>query len=312
MVKTLLLAGVTALAINAQAQAADTLDFSKWVPVWRIGILGGENEADRLKNYACLSEYITKEFGVPVELYPASDYAGVQQSLLAGTVESAHLGASAYAGIYLQDPEAVEPLLTEAQVDGSTGYFAGMYALKSSGITSIEDMQGRSLAFADPNSTSGYLVPNFELNRAGFKTEGPDAHFGRVGFSGGHEQGIVAVLNGQYDAAVTWISGQGTFEEGYTRGMLRNMVDKGALDTAQIVEIWRSPLIANGPLVIRKELPAELKLAYRDFLVGMIDRDPACYRNITSGEGAGYAIVDHGFYEGVVEMRRQTMAARRG
>jgi phosphonate transport system substrate-binding protein len=311
MVKTLLIAGVAALALTAPAKAADTMDFSPFVDVWRIGILGGENEADRLKNYACLSDYITKEFGVPVELYPASDYAGVIQSLLAGTIESAHLGASGYAAVYLQDPDAVEPLVTEAQLDGSTGYYSGMYVLASSDIRSIEDMRGRSLAFADPNSTSGYLVPSFELNRAGYALEGSDAFFGQVGFSGGHEQGIVAMLNGQYDAAVTWISGQGTLEEGYSRGMLRNMVDKGALDTSQIREIWRSPLIANGPLVVRKELPQELKDAYKTFLLGMIERDADCYRNITSGEGAGYAEVDHSFYEGIVEMRRGVMASRR-
>ncbi len=311
MLKTLLVAGVATVALTAAAEAADTMDFSQHVAVWRIGLLGGENEADRLKNYACLADHVTKEFGVPVELYPASDYAGVQQSLLAGTVESAHLGASAYAGIYLQDPDAVEPILTEAQLDGSTGYYSGMYVLASSDIHSIEDMKGRSLAFADPNSASGYLIPQFELNRTGYPTEGAEAHFGRVGFSGGHEQGIVAMLNGQYDAAVTWISGQGSFEEGYSRGMLRNMVDKGALDTGEIREIWRSNLIANGPLVVRQELPDDVKQAYKTLLMGMIDRDPECYRNITSGEGSGYAEVDHGFYEGVVEMRREVMAQRR-
>ena len=114
MLKTLLLAGAALLAIAVQTPTTQAMDFSQHVPVWRIGILGGENEADRLKSYGCLAGYITQEFNVPVELYPASDYAGVQQSLLAGTIESAHLGASAYAGIYLQDPEAVEPLLTEA------------------------------------------------------------------------------------------------------------------------------------------------------------------------------------------------------
>ena len=47
----------------------------------RIGILGGENEADRLKNYACWAEIIENELGVPAELYPAADYAGVMQGL---------------------------------------------------------------------------------------------------------------------------------------------------------------------------------------------------------------------------------------
>ena len=309
MRKILLAATVAAFALTGPAEA---VDFSQAVPVWRIGILGGENEADRLRSYQCLVDHIGQEFGIGVELYPATDYAGVMQGLIAGNLESAHLGASAYAGIYLQDPNAVEPLVTEVQIDGSLGYHAGMYARADSGIASMDDMRGKALAFADPNSASGYLVPNFELNQRGYPTEGPNAFFGRVGFSGGHEQGIVAVLNGQYDAAVTWISGQGSFEDGYTRGMLRNMVDKGALQTSDLVEVWRSDLIANGPLVIRQALPAAVKDAYRDFLVAMIDRDPPCYRNITAGEGAGYAPIDHSFYEGIVEMRRATMAARRG
>ena len=38
-----------------------------------------------------------------------------------------------------------------------------------SGITSIEQLEGKSLAYADPNSTSGYLVPRFELKRAGYE-----------------------------------------------------------------------------------------------------------------------------------------------
>ena len=42
---------------------------------WRIGILGGENEADRLKRYDCWQQIVEEEMGVTVELFPASDYA---------------------------------------------------------------------------------------------------------------------------------------------------------------------------------------------------------------------------------------------
>jgi phosphonate transport system substrate-binding protein len=309
--KHLLLAGVTTLALTTVAQASD-VDFSQHVDVWRIGILGGENEADRLRNYACLAEHVQTRFNVPVELYPASDYAGVMQGLVSRNLEAAGLGSAGYAGIYLQDPEAVEPLVTNEQVDGSLGYYSIMVVRADSGIESLDDLRGRSLAFADPNSTSGYLVPSYELNQTTYKTEGPEMWFSQVGFSGGHEQSIVAVLNGQYDAGVVWVSGVGAWEDGYSRGILRNMVDKGAVDMSDLRQIWQSNLITNGPTVVRKDLPQEVKDAYRDFLVGLKDADPECYGNVAAGEGNGYVPITHDFYTPIINMRRDAMDRRRG
>ena len=142
-------------AVNAGAA-----DWSAEVPVFRIGILGGENEADRLKNYGCWQEIVEKDLGVEVELYPAADYAGVIQGLISGNLEAAELGSSGYAGLYLQAPDAVEPLVTYKQVDGSTGYFSVLYVKADSAYEALEDLKGKTLAFADPNSTSGYLVPS--------------------------------------------------------------------------------------------------------------------------------------------------------
>ena len=67
------------------------------------------------------------------------------------------------AKIYLTDPNAVELKLTKQNVDGSTGYYSIGFARADSGITSIDDAKGKVFAFADPNSTSGYLVPGAEL-----------------------------------------------------------------------------------------------------------------------------------------------------
>jgi len=336
MLKTLLLAGTAAAVLGAPALAQQAIqsageeattsvrdfeipseppvaDFGALgVEVWRIGILGGENEADRLREHSCLADHVEKQFGVEVELYPASDYAGVMQGLISDNLEAAGLGSAGYAGIYIQDPDAVEPILTNEQVDGSRGYYSVMLVRADSGIESLEDMAGRSLAFADPNSTSGYLVPNFELNDTGFKTEGDGAYFGQVGFSGGHEQGVVAVLNGQYDAAVTWVSGVGELEKGYSRGNLRSMWEKGALDMSDIRIIWQSNLITNGPIVVRKDLPQEAKEAYENLLLWISYNDRECYANIADGEANGYVPVNHEFYEPIINMRRATMDQRRG
>ena len=55
----------------------------------------------------------------------------------------------------------------------------------------------------------------------------PDTYFSKTQFSGGHENNVLALMNGDVDAAVTWVSGVGSWEEGYSSGNLRKMVDKG-------------------------------------------------------------------------------------
>lgn len=300
-----LLAGATAL--TSTATFAQDADWREEVPVFRIGLLGGENEADRLRQHACQEAYLEDRLGVDVELFPASDYAGVLQGLLAGQLEFAGLGSSGYAGIVLQDENAVEPLYTTMQIDGSLGYYSVMYVRADSDIESFEDMEGRSLAFADPNSTSGYLVPSYELAQEIGPLEG---YFGETGFGGGHEQAVVAVLQEQYDAGVTWTSGVGNYEDGYSRGNLRSMVDRDMLDMNEIRVIWQSNLITNGPRVIRSDLPQELKDLVMGAMMSLQTEDRECFNAINDGESMGYWPINHEFYLPIINMRRELEGTR--
>ena len=304
-----LLAGATALTATAAfADGHGAADWREEVPVFRIGLLGGENESDRLRQHACQEAYLEERLGVDVELFPASDYAGVLQGLLAGQLEFAGLGSSGYAGIVLQDADAVEPLYTTMQIDGSLGYYSVMYTRADSGIASLADMEGRTLAFADPNSTSGYLVPSYELaNEEGLDL---DEYFGETGFGGGHEQAVVAVLQGQYDAGVTWTSGVGDINQGYSRGNLRSMVDRGMLDMNDIEIIWQSNLITNGPRVIRSDLPQELKDLVMGAMMQLQVEDRECFNAINDGEAMGYWPINHEFYLPIINMRRELEGAR--
>lgn len=307
MTKTFAFATTTAaLLLSSVAPAA--ADWRDDFGSFNIGLLGGENEADRLRRYDCMQSLVEDALRVPVELYPAADYAGVMQGLIAGQLHMAGLGASAYAGIYLQDPEAVEPVLTRAQLDDSLGYYAVMYVRADSDIQSLEDMEGRSLAYADPNSASGYLFPRGQLRLQGIIDED---FFSSTGFAGGHEQGVIAVLNEQYDAGVTWTSLQGTFEEGYSRGNLRRMVDNGLLDMNDIRVVWESDIIPNGPTVFRKDLPEEARVLMLDFLKSMNTEHPECYVLTAGGDDNGYVDIDHSFYAGTVALRRAELEGSR-
>jgi phosphonate transport system substrate-binding protein len=76
--------------------------------------------------------------------------------------------------------------------------------------------------------------------------------------------------------------------------------------------IWQSNLITNGPIVVRKELPQEVKDAYEDLMLWISYNDRDCYGAMADGEGNGYVPVSHEFYEPIINMRRATMESRRG
>ncbi len=265
--------------------------------------MGGENETDRLRNYACLADHLKQEFGFEkVSLFPAADYDGVIQGLLGGTLDFAELGASGYAAVYLKDPKAVTPILTTQQTDGSTGYYSIGLALKSSGIKTIKDAKGKKLGYADPDSTSGYLVPLTQIPK---DTGMPnDKFFASTQFNGGHENNLLAAYDGKVDVAVDDSSGLGDFKDGYTSGTFRKEVDKGAVDPNKLVEVWRSPLIPNGPLVVRNELGAEWQAKLTDFFMALPAKDAKCFAAVEGGDYKGYSKVTPDFYNAVIDVRK--------
>ncbi len=271
-------------------------------------MLGGENTQDRLKRYDGFQKSAAARLGVPVKLFPAADYAGVMQAIAAGQLEAAEFGALGF-----------RRHLARLQMRRTGGRSAGegrhasstisvMVTRKDSGITSVEQMKGHSLAFADPNSTSGYLIPSATLKNQGIDLA-DGAYFSRTGFAGGHEQGVVAMLNKQFDACVTWTSGQGEKAEGYSRGNLRTMVDHGMLKMSDVKIIWQSGKIPNGPWAIRTALPADLKREFADFLLDLPKSHRDVYDTLEQGAGVGYVPATMDLYKDIIELRE---AERRG
>ncbi len=312
-----LLAGAAALvAVPAFAQTAHPMpkagkrDWAKQVPVIRIGLLGGENEADRLQRVAGYKKLLEDTFEVPVKTYAAADYAGVIQAFAASQVDLAYMSPAAYAAAWMQSNGNVIPLLTSQEADGSTSYVSVLYVRADSGITSIEQLKGRSLAWADPNSASGYLIPRSEFRVMGVDPE-PGKYFSRTGFAGGHEQGVVAVLGKQYDAGVTWSSGLGDAAQGYTRGMLRVMVEKKMLDMKDMRIIWKSRPIENGPLTVRADTPQ----SFRDDMMAFHQAVPIAYPDVfhsmDMGSGKDWVPVKHEDYAVFIDLFKAEAADRR-
>lgn len=270
---------------------------------FRIGIMGGENASDRLRSNECVRQAVEDALGVPTRIFAPADYNGVIEGLLGGNLDMAWLGASAYAKVFLNDPDAVQPVLTKINHDGSFGYHSIGFARVDSGIQSLDDMKGKKFGFGDPNSTSGYLIPSIEIPASGYSMK-PGEYFKDVVFVGGHEQTIVAVSNGDIDAGVTWACGLGEWEDGYNSGALRKATDAGLVDMTDIQEIWRSKIIPEGPIVLRRDLPESVKLKVTALLASMPSLDPECAYNFMAGEIMAIAPIEHSDYISIIEARK--------
>ena len=283
-------------------------EWAAQVPQIRLGVLGGESESDRLGRYDAYRKLFEDTFGVPTRMFFASDYSGVQQAFAAKQLEIANMSPAAYAGVWLDTNGGVEPILVTQEPDGSTSYVALMYVRADSGITKLEEMRGKAMAWSDPNSASGYLIPRAELRAAGIT---PETFFGRTGFAGGHDQALVAVLQRQYDAGVCWSSGQGDESRGFSRGVLTAAVEKKLLDMKDIRIIWRSRPIQNGPVVVRSDLPASFKKDMVDFHLALPAAHPEIHKAVERGSAVGWVPTRHEDYAVFIDMRRAEAAERR-
>lgn len=267
----------------------------------RIGILSGENEKDRIARYEAFGEYMTKALGVPVEIFTASSYAGVMQAMAADQIEFAFYGSSSYAGAWKEMEGGVIPLATRVMDTGSTGYYSVIVVRTDSGYEKLDDLKGKTLAFADPNSTSGYAVPYYNLKKAGYN---PETFFGAIPFSGAHETGVLGVYNGQYDAAATNIKSQ-------TAGHPQRMAEKGMIEPGKIKWIWESPEITNGPFTARANLPQDLIDAATLALFKVGAEDPAAFEAMKAKGQIGWIAVNHERYEWIIEMRDEIKKMKR-
>lgn len=276
--------------------------------VLKFGILSGENEQDRIMRNEPLRAFLQETLGVEVEIFTAGNYDGVIQAIAADQIEIARLGSSAYAAAYTATDGGVVPTLTGKALNGDTGYYSIVVSRCDSGINSLEDAAGKVFAFADPDSTSGYAVPYYNMvTSEGFK---PEDFFGTVTFSGSHEAGVTGVVNGTFDAAAT-------YQDNDTDGIYQRMEAKGMIDEGLVCKIWESPEITSGPWTFRKNLPEALIEDVTAAIESFPTADPEGYRLYSSwtadnpNPDDGFVRVDHSRYQWVVDMREWIKQERR-
>ncbi|KGT93025.1 phosphonate ABC transporter substrate-binding protein [Erwinia typographi] len=307
MKKLFLSALLVSVMASGVAQAATPKELN-------LGILGGQNATQQIGDNQCVKTFFDKELGTDTKLRNSSDYSGVIQGLLGGKVDMVlSMSPSSYASVYLNDPNAVEVVgIAADDSDKSTGYHSVVIVKADSPYKKLEDLKGKSFGMADPDSTSGFLIPNqtFKKTFGGSIDDKYNGFFSSVTFSGGHEQDVLGVLNGQFEGAVTWASMIGDYNTGYTAGAFTRMIRMDHPDLMkQIRIIWESPLIPNGPILVSNKLDADFKAKLITAIKKLDTSDHGCFIKAMGGTQhiAPGTVAD---YQNIIDMKRELTKAR--
>ncbi|WP_193183154.1 phosphate/phosphite/phosphonate ABC transporter substrate-binding protein [Nisaea sediminum] len=276
------LGAVAGLMLSGPAPAAEGL---------KIGILGGMSVENGFSAQKCLMQELANGLGVPVTVNAFASGKQLQDALAAGEVDLASLSPRAYSAVWRSSAAAVQPVLAPLGRGGAKGYRAVMLARSGSDLSSLDAVKGKEIGFAGQISLPGYFVPSVALARDGFKTESDVA---TIQFSGGHQANLTALESGAIDAAVTWVSDGGEAEAGPLARFERQA--GGSLS-----EIWRSNLVPNGPLVLRKALSEAVKQSITVRLLDLGKRAPDCLAAAFGRPITGLFPVAHADYETFIE-----------
>lgn len=208
----------------------------------RIVFIAYENPNQLLENVTPVIAYLKEQLQREVRGFAATDYAGVVEALRNETADVGFMGPLQYVMAHRQ--AGAYPILGEVYA-GSPTYHARIFVRKDSGIKTIKDLRGKTIAFVDPISSSGYMYPLDVFIEGGLikSREKAERFFKRIYFAGGDEQALRAVYNKFVDAA-----GIGQ----YSYGLLRPE------EREEVVHIAESRPIPSHCVVVRRGLDPAL------------------------------------------------------
>jgi len=175
-----------------------------------------------------LAAFLEEELGIPVESRVDADYTGTVEAMRAGHAHIAFLSPLASALAY--EVAGARMILAEER-QGLPYYHSRYWVRKDSGIESLAELEGKTIAFNDPLSASGYLFPVAKLIEDGLIEQADDLHhfFGRVYFAGGTELSLRALINGFVDAAGVSMYGPEVFLDPEDREKLTYFGEHGPI-----------------------------------------------------------------------------------
>jgi phosphonate transport system substrate-binding protein len=238
--------------------------------------------------YTDVAKRVGRALGIPAELIQGERF----EQLADGSVDVAFLCGLPYVRLCRDRPGMLWPLaapvLDEARCQDRPVYFSDVIVRRDAPFQSFGDLRGRSWAYNDPDSFSGYLLVRHHLLQMG-ETE---AFFGRLTFSGRHQESIRQVRAGEVDASAI---------DSQVLGVERRRNPDAAEDLRVIASLGPSSI----PLIVATaRVHEDLQMPLRDALCEL-GRDPFSRAVLAEGLIRRFTPIGDRAYDDI----RQKMAA---
>ena len=203
------------------------------------------SEKGEASDYVDLINIVEELTGYKINFIKVTDYNAAIESMRAGLAQLAWFGGKSYI-IAAELADAVAFAAGIRKGDSDATYFAYFVVRADSPIKVLKDAKGKILALNHIGSTSGDLIPQVELVKAGLRSNNPN-HFRKIFYAGSHDACLLAVINGH--AQVCGMS---------SRNFDARVAD-GTFKREQVRIIHTSAPVPPPPLAYSKRLPQEVR-----------------------------------------------------
>lgn len=222
-----------------------------------IGLIPEVNVFEQMDRYQVLADYLTKKTGVRVNLTILTRYGNIIAKIRDRRVDGAFLGS--FTGALAIGKLGMEPIARPVNLNGVAGYKGYILVRKDSGIRTIAEMRGKSIALVDRATTAGYIYPVAYLREFGVNSL--EGHFREHYFTGSHDAAILSVLNREADV-------------GAAKDTIFNLMKKNNPRIQnELVILAESPLVPSNGLMLRRNLDQALKARLKKALLEL-ESDP--------------------------------------
>ncbi len=238
IVSAVLIVGALGLFAYNQLHQATA---STQLPKLRISMIPTTDPGKMLRESEPFVNYLRQETGVQIEMTVPTSYAAVVEAISNNNVDIAYLGGFTY--IQAAKRAALIPLV---QRDGDQKFHSVFISQPNSGINGMADLQGKTFAFGDVNSTSGHLMPEYYMRK-----QGVDASvIANALYTGGHDATALAVANKRVNA--------GAVDE----AVLERMLQQGKVRSQDVRIFYKTPPFFDYVWVARKGLDPKLASSF--------------------------------------------------
>ena len=294
-----LLAGLAGGAIAGATRPAAAQAWKAQFPELVYAVVPSENASGVIERMTPFVAYLSRELGTKVTLRIANDYAAVIEGQRAGNIHIGGYGPASFARARLIGVKT-DAFVIDVNADGTKGYYSVFYVRADSPYKSIEDLKGKNLGLVDPNSTSGYNMPLFALDKKGIVA---DKFFGKMQVTGSHENAVIALAQGTVDVAANWWNADD--DSNLTRMLSKGMVKNAAGQTMKKEDfriVLTTDLIINSPTAVLESLPADLRGAIKKAFLEAPIKDKAAFDKLSDGKNKPWEATTNEAYNDTIKL----------